>query len=137
MLNIVVLPDLQVLVQLYSDAIAAMERGESGALESHHAALYELFDQMVRTEGDGTAQQTGWVRRIERRFRSAASTGELHKWMYDRYSLAALLTEAGFRDPKVRDHDTGAYPGWREFGLDTEPDGTPYKEHSLYMEAFK
>jgi predicted SAM-dependent methyltransferase len=133
----VVLPDLQVLVNQYNDAIAALQRNESGAMESHLAALYELFDQMVRTESDGTAQQKGWVRRIERKFRSAASTGELHKWMYDRFSLAALLKETGFRDPTVQNHDTSAYPRWREFGLDTEPDGTPYKKHSLYMEAFK
>jgi predicted SAM-dependent methyltransferase len=133
----VVLPDLQFLVKQYTDALAAYERGSTDAQQLHNAALYELFDQMVRTESDGTAQQKGWVRRIERKFRSAASTGELHKWMYDRYSLAELLKETGFHDPVVREHDTSTYPRWREFGLDTERDGTPYKKHSLYMEAFK
>jgi predicted SAM-dependent methyltransferase len=133
----VVVPDLQILVQQYTEALAALERSHADAAQLHHRALYQLFDQMVRTESAGTAQQRTWVRRIERKFRNAASTGELHKWMYDRYSLAALLEETGFRDPTVRKHDTSAHPRWRDFGLDTEPDGTPYKKHSLYIEAFK
>jgi len=92
---------------------------------------------MVRSESTGATQQKPWVRRIERRFRSAASIGELHKWMYDQYSLAALLQETGFCDTVLRGHDTSSYPGWQEFALDTEPDGRPCKPHSLYMEAFK
>lgn len=131
----VVVPDLQALVRRYADAVDALAHSDSNGMVMHEAAMYELFDQMVRTEGDGTAVQRPWVRRIERRFRSAAGTGEAHKWMYDRYSMAALLERVGFRAPTVCDHDTSAFQGWRGFGLDTEPDGTPYKKHSLYMEA--
>ena len=133
----VVVPDLELLIGRYLSSLAAFRRRQDDALRLHGAALHELFDQMVRTESTGATQQKAWVRRIERIFRTAANTGELHMWMYDQYSLAALLQETGFRDPIVREHSTSAYPGWQEFALDTEPDGTPYKPYSLYMEAFK
>lgn len=62
-------------------------------------------------------------------------SGEIHRWMYDRYSLAQALEEAGFRRPhKVRAGES-VIPGWSGFYLDTEPDGTVYKPDSLFMEA--
>jgi SAM-dependent methyltransferase len=61
--------------------------------------------------------------------------GEVHHWMYDRRSLADLLTAAGFRDVRRVAHDESAILGWPTFGLDTRPDGTPAKPDSLYLEA--
>jgi SAM-dependent methyltransferase len=133
----VVVPNLQILIRQYTDALAALEGSQADAMDLHHTALRALFDQMVRTESAGTAQQQPWIRRMERTFRSAASTGELHKWMYDQYSLSALLKDTGFQDPTICEHDTSSYSRWREFGLDTKLDGTPSKGHSLYMEAIK
>jgi hypothetical protein len=68
------------------------------------------------------------------RFRQS---GEVHKWMYDRYSLAACLGEAGFVQVRECSAFESGIPGWRDFHLDTEPDGTIYKPDSLYMEAVK
>jgi predicted SAM-dependent methyltransferase len=61
--------------------------------------------------------------------------GELHLWMYDRYSLGKTLELAGFAEPTVRAADESFIPGWSQHCLDTEPDGSAYKPDSLYMEA--
>lgn len=68
------------------------------------------------------------------RFRS---TGEIHQWMYDRYSLGRILKRAGFQDPKAVRANESRIPGWTAYHLDTEPDGTVCKPDSLFMEAVK
>jgi predicted SAM-dependent methyltransferase len=62
-------------------------------------------------------------------------SGELHKWMYDRYSLANALKAAGFADTKQCEAAESRIPQWPSFHLDTEPDGRTYKPDSLFMEA--
>jgi SAM-dependent methyltransferase len=62
-------------------------------------------------------------------------TGEVHRWMYDRYSLAHALKQAGFQSPRKVSADESAVAGWTGFQLDTEPDGSVYKPDSLFMEA--
>jgi SAM-dependent methyltransferase len=63
--------------------------------------------------------------------------GEVHRWMYDRYSLARALEQAGFESPRRVGPAESAVPGWSGFGLDTEPDGSVYKPDSLFMEAIR
>lgn len=65
------------------------------------------------------------------------STGEIHQWMYDRYSLGRILKRAGFQNPKTVRANESQIPGWTEYHLDTEPDGTVCKPDSLFMEAIK
>lgn len=62
-------------------------------------------------------------------------SGEAHRWMYDRYSLARALEDAGFSAPRKMAAAESAIPGWVDFHLDTEPDGSVYKPDSLFMEA--
>jgi predicted SAM-dependent methyltransferase len=64
-------------------------------------------------------------------------SGEIHSWMYDRYSLAALLVRAGFASPRQVQALESAIPGWSGYNLDTQPDGSVYKPDSLYMEALR
>ena len=64
-------------------------------------------------------------------------SGEVHHWMYDRVSLARLLTDAGFLDPVVRGASESALPDWTRYGLDTNPDGTVTKPDTFCMEARK
>jgi len=66
------------------------------------------------------------------RFRSS---GEIHRWMYDRRSLARLLVESGFSDPSPRGAAESSVPEWPRFGLDAGPDGRVHKPDSLFMEA--
>jgi SAM-dependent methyltransferase len=68
------------------------------------------------------------------RFRLA---GEVHHWMYDRYSLARLLTVAGFRNPVVQSATSSQIPNWTSFHLDTLPDGRVIKPDLFFMEATK
>lgn len=68
------------------------------------------------------------------RFRSQ---GEIHQWMYDSYSLARLLHETGFSDPKACAATQSRIPNWVDYCLDNEPDGSTYKPDSLFMEAIK
>lgn len=64
-------------------------------------------------------------------------SGEVHHWMYDRYSLAQLLKRTGFSNPVQCNAFKSQIENWEQFVLDTESDGTVYKPDSLYMEAFK
>lgn len=61
--------------------------------------------------------------------------GEVHLAMYDRLALRDLLAAAGFRDIRCVEADESAIPGWKDFHLDTEPDGAVRKPDSLFMEA--
>lgn len=63
--------------------------------------------------------------------------GEIHKWMYDRYSLSNLLIDAGFKNPSIFTAVDSQIPNWRDFNLDTESDGTIYKPDSIYIEGIK
>jgi predicted SAM-dependent methyltransferase len=63
--------------------------------------------------------------------------GEIHQWMYDRFSLRRLMEEIGCRQIEQRDAKTSYIADWTRFNLDTEPDGTVYKPDSLFMEGVK
>jgi ubiquinone/menaquinone biosynthesis C-methylase UbiE len=62
-------------------------------------------------------------------------SGEVHHWMYDRFSLAVLLQEAGFCAPVHRRPDESYLSNWAHFGLETLPDGTVIKPDCFAMEA--
>ncbi len=135
----VVVPDLEEILRRYRRAVAALDGARSAAAEADHESSTEmLFEQMVRGEAAGTRLQRPLVRIVERVLRGdAARIGELHRWMYDRHSLSRLLARAGFRDVVRRDPESSGIPGWRDFLLDTETDGSAYKPGSLYMEGRK
>ncbi len=62
--------------------------------------------------------------------------GEIHQWMYDRYSLSRLLKECGFIDISIKSPLESDIPKWEEYELDVK-DGLVYDPTSLYMEARK
>jgi SAM-dependent methyltransferase len=68
------------------------------------------------------------------RFRLA---GEVHHWMYDRYSLCKLLETVGFCNITVVTATQSRIPEWNTFHLDALPDGTVIKPDSLFIEATK
>jgi predicted SAM-dependent methyltransferase len=68
------------------------------------------------------------------RFRQS---GEVHQWMYDRYSLTRLLEKCGFEKIVIQGATTSYIPDWVNFRLDTEVDGTIYKPDSIFVEAIK
>jgi predicted SAM-dependent methyltransferase len=64
-------------------------------------------------------------------------SGELHQWMYDRYSLPLLLEKCGLENIVQRSATESYISEWSSFNLDTEPSGTVYKPDSLFIEAIK
>ncbi len=63
--------------------------------------------------------------------------GEVHQWMYDRYSLSLILSEAGFREIRVMDAVQSGIPEFQKYALDADLDGNTRKPDSLFMEAVK
>ncbi len=63
--------------------------------------------------------------------------GEIHQWMYDRYSLGVLLTASGFSRARVCRANESAIAAFNTYLLDIEPGGATRKPDSLFMEAEK
>src|SRR3990167_8409289 len=61
--------------------------------------------------------------------------GEVHQWMYDRFSLKRLLTQNKFKDVKICQATESKVPNWNSYNLDTNLDGTVYKPDSIFVEA--
>lgn len=61
-------------------------------------------------------------------------SGEVHQWMYDRYSLRRLLLETGFSDFRVRTAFESYIPDWSRYHLDHQ-DGKVIKPESIFVEA--
>jgi len=62
--------------------------------------------------------------------------GEVHQWMYDKYSLKLLLNDVGFKDVKVRTAFDSYISNWNDYNLDGK-DGKIFKPDSLFIEALK
>ena len=64
-------------------------------------------------------------------------SGELHKHMYDRFSLIELLNKVGFNKCSTQSHLSSFITDWKEFYFDNTESGEPRKPDSLYLEAIK
>jgi len=64
-------------------------------------------------------------------------SGEIHQWMYDRFSLKRLLVQNKFKDVKICTASESRVPKWNSYNLDINPDGTVYKPDSIFIEAVK
>lgn len=63
--------------------------------------------------------------------------GEVHRWMYDEVSLAAMLRATGFDEVARQAADTSGIPKFASYGLDTDARGEVRKPDSLFMEALR
>lgn len=63
-------------------------------------------------------------------------SGEIHQWMYDRYSLPLLLRNNGFNKIEVKTAYESQIPEFSTFDLDVLNGGIR-KPDSLFIEAFK
>jgi predicted SAM-dependent methyltransferase len=63
-------------------------------------------------------------------------SGEVHQWMYDRYSLKNLLRKAGFDEIQRLDAYVSNINNWADYELDIK-NGIIHKPNSLFMEAIK
>lgn len=69
----------------------------------------------------------------EIRFRQS---GEIHRWMYDRFSITRLMEKSGFVDTSIVDAFTSGISFFREWALD-EKDGVVRKPDSIFVEGQK
>jgi SAM-dependent methyltransferase len=92
-------------------------------------ARNSLLELLVTIVGGNDAKQS--LR--EGLFRNS---GEIHRWMYDRYSLQRLLEHSGFVNIQVCHANESAIPNFNKYNLDLL-EGRVRKPDSLFMEAFK
>lgn len=63
--------------------------------------------------------------------------GEIHQWMYDRYSLKKILEECGFSNVQTKTAFESNIPNWEKYQSLDVTDGKVRKPDSLFIEAFK
>ncbi len=64
-------------------------------------------------------------------------SGEIHRWMYDRVSLARILGDLGFECVEVCSAVDSSIPDFATFHLDVDEGGATRKPDSLFIEARK
>lgn len=125
------------------EAAERLRRQPPQASPAPRARRSNVFQRLRRILLDPEARREALARRLLGaeyellelgRFRRG---GEVHLWMYDRFSLALALEEAGFRRAQAVGPAESRIRGWAGYNLDTEPGGAVYKPDSLFMEASK
>jgi SAM-dependent methyltransferase len=79
-------------------------------------------------------------RKYKRLFAEAVfrASGEVHRSVWDEYSLRELLKKAGFQEVRRCTAFESGIEGFEKSGLDFSPDGKHvFRPHSIYMEAKK
>ena len=103
----------------------------------------EARDTVARLRHPANAADVRSIPEIDERELSPAdigafrASGEVHQWMYDRFSLGRLMRGAGFEEVRVVRADESGIPGFAGYGLDVEADGRVRKPDSLFMEGVK
>ncbi|WP_373540794.1 methyltransferase domain-containing protein [Chamaesiphon sp.] len=64
------------------------------------------------------------------------NSGEVHRWMYDRYSMQRLLEQAGFANVRICQAEESRISDFNKYELDTFK-GSIRKPDSLFIEAVK
>ncbi len=106
------------------DSIAVATRG--GVNENHLSAFGRLATSFLKRGKEQDSEEVTFRK-----------SGEVHRWMYDNLSLARLLEQVGFKNVIQRTAFESYLPGWANYNLDTEQDGSIYKPDSLFMEGLK
>ena len=64
-------------------------------------------------------------------------SGEIYRWMYDRFSMKRLLERIGFVKVKICSADESLIPDWGTCNLDVLDGGQVRKPDSLFIECKK
>lgn len=130
----IVVPDFHLLAVRYMRVFDTA----ASSTEAINAAVADMIDQMVPRRPRDRSSRPRVVQLFEDLVvGDTQKNGALHRWMYDGRTLAGLLKETGFSRTEVLEYNRSHVGGWEQFGLDSLPDGTPYKKDSLYIEAIK
>jgi SAM-dependent methyltransferase len=93
--------------------------------------------EVLRQEKPETGRPAPLEQRSPSQVAEFRASGEIHKWMYDRYSLSVLVNQAGFQQFKVCAPDESRIPAFNSYLLDINADGSTRKPDSLFVEARK
>ena len=91
--------------------------------------LYRIkrkLTKMILSEAEYKALNIGLFR----------NRGEVHKWMYDKYSLTKLLSDIGFKSIETKDPYSSNIPFWENYEFDIKAN-IVLNPHSLYIEAIR
>jgi SAM-dependent methyltransferase len=102
------------------------EKGAGGLLDMTRKALLVGCAHVIWGRRGTRAVKVGLFR----------DSGEIHKWMYDAYSLEKLLCDVGFTEIQDRGAGYSRIPGFSESNLDVI-DGAVAKPSSLFMEGVR
>lgn len=106
-------------------------RGSGPAAEAPSNGWWkQLRRKMGRILGSPTKQ-------LARAIGEFRLSGEVHHWMYDRFSLKELMESVGFSEIRVMRPEESRIPGWGQFLLEIGPDGSVHKPDSLILEGIK
>ena len=101
-------------------------------------SLYQKFRGITFTEVMSTISKLS--KRLlpskRKRIEAFRNGGEVHQWMYDRYSLGKLLQKFDFEDIAVKSATESNIPEWNTYQLDSI-DGILFDPVSLFLEARK
>jgi hypothetical protein len=119
-----------------------IEATASEKITDHRSAHGDASQREKRWNHRGLRQESFIQLLLGNRYNALAHgefrlSGEVHKWMYDRFSLSLLLKKSGFGECRVCSPSDSLIRDWSSFCLDTEDDGTIYKPSSLFMEGKK
>lgn len=125
----------------------AMEPPPPPSAENRPAWYRVWYGTCVRLPGRVLRQILGapqrciaWLRERmrseEARLGAFRMGGEIHQWMYDRFSLGRLLSRCGFVEVERHTPFTSGIPDWSSYALDIR-EGRACDPGSLFLEARK
>lgn len=114
---------------------------ESGSAESNASRARRIINKIKKTPPKKIISYA--LKKSLRVFQTNAMRigsfrlgGEIHMWMYDRFSLTRLLLEVGFVDVRRLDAHNSSIPDFGKYELDVK-DGEVFDPKSLFIEARK
>lgn len=113
-------------------------QGASGIAPSFRPSLLRRLPRWIRRKAANAAVRLIAGPAAAAAFREGLfrSSGEVHRWMYDRVSLERLLRASGFDGFRVVDAWSSGIPSFGQYELDTV-DGEVRKPESIFVEAIR
>lgn len=120
-----------------AEAFAALEaaarvRGRQGGAGGLRHRLSALRERLAAAAAAAIGGRAAGRALAEGRLRQS---GEVHRWMYDRYSLGRALRRAGFASVARQTAFESRIPGFARYRLDVDAEGAVRKPDSLFMEG--
>jgi len=135
----IVTPNLEYGVSKYLNIIKKIKNDFNNNFfwQQYDSVMDEIFEQMVRKESFGTSKQNLLVKIIERIFKGdAIKSGEIHRWLYDYFSLRRILEKIGFKNVKKKKHNESDIPNFSNYSFE-ESYQDKDEDKNLFIEAVK